>query len=206
MKIKNEKQTPSPSVRERLILAAFDEIEAVGFQRFSVRRVAEACGVSCAAPYKHFKNKRELFEAVLRYINHNWLERQEKTLQKFADASLRRRLVELSLEFVRFMNENPQFRSILMIQDETFDDDYLQIKAELSARSKELIAEYRREVGMPEKTAKIKMYVVRSLIYGASLMFCNGELPFDDVHMKYVETAIDREFDLPWDFEPENAD
>lgn len=89
-----------------------------------------------------------------------------------------------------------------MIKDETFDDDYLQIKAELSERSKELINEYRREIGMPEKTAKIKMYVVRSLIYGASLMFGNGELPFDDVHMKYVEAAIDREFDLPWEFEP----
>ena len=81
------------SSRERLILAALDEVEEVGFARFSLRRVANACGVSCAAPYKHFKNKREVFEAILRYINSEWIRRQDVTLNKFADRSIRERLV-----------------------------------------------------------------------------------------------------------------
>ncbi|MGN1065648.1 MAG: hypothetical protein ACI4QC_09560, partial [Thermoguttaceae bacterium] len=46
-----------------------------------------------------------------------------------------------------------------------------------------------------------KMYVVRSLIYGASLMFSNGELVYDDYTMGFVRAAIDREFDLPWELE-----
>ncbi|MCF0234312.1 MAG: TetR/AcrR family transcriptional regulator [Thermoguttaceae bacterium] len=192
-----DKPTRRPSVRNRLVLAALDEVEEVGFQRFSVRNVARRAGVSCAAPYKHFKNKREIFEAILQHINEIWLARQDALLTKYADCSIRRRLVEMSLEYVRFMVENPRFRSILMIYDETFDPEYLQIKAKLSERSKELIREYCQEVGMPERTAKIKMYVVRSLIYGASLMFGNTELPYDDVHMKFVEAVIDREFDLP---------
>ena len=56
-------------LRRRLILAAIDEIEEVGFERFSVRRVAAACGASCAAPYKHFKNRQELVVAILDYIS-----------------------------------------------------------------------------------------------------------------------------------------
>ncbi|MBQ7030488.1 MAG: helix-turn-helix transcriptional regulator, partial [Thermoguttaceae bacterium] len=72
-------QNPTqPSIRERLTLAALAEAEAFGFEGFSMRRVANACGVSCAAPYKHFKNKSELLASVISYINEKWLERQEK--------------------------------------------------------------------------------------------------------------------------------
>jgi len=179
-------------------LAAIDEIEEVGFERFSVRRVAGACGASCAAPYKHFKNKRDFLEEILRYINGVWLERQENILKNTADSSLREKLVELAVDYIRFMVENPRFRSILMIKDDTFDVGCLQIKAELSARSKELIRLYCEEVGMPPAVAKIKMYVVRSLIYGASLMFGNCELNYDEQTMRYVRATIEREFDLPW--------
>ncbi|MBQ9875037.1 MAG: TetR/AcrR family transcriptional regulator [Thermoguttaceae bacterium] len=191
-----KKEAP-PSARERLIMAALDEVEEVGFARFSLRRVANACGVSTAAPYKHFKNKRELIEAILRHINAEWRRRQDEALNRLAGGSLRERLVEVSLEFIRFMVENPQYRSIMMIRNETFDSEYLQIKADLSARSKELIREYCVESGMSAKVARIKMYVVRSLIYGASLMFANCELTYDDAAMEVVRAAIDREFDLP---------
>ena len=36
---------------------------------------------------------------------------------------------------------------------------------------------------------------------GASLMFSNGELVYDDYTMGFVRAAIDREFDLPWELE-----
>ncbi len=195
---KNRKQRDKLTVRERLILAAIDEIEEVGFARFSLRHVAEVCGVSCAAPYKHFRNKRELINAILLFINAEWDRRQTDVLERFKDASTRVKLVELALEFIRFMVENQQFRSILMIHDETFDSDYLQIKSGLSARSKKLLLEYCQEVGMPEQVAKIKMYVTRSLLYGASLMLGNCELKYDDATMGFVRATIDREFDLPW--------
>ncbi len=193
-------------LRLRLVLAAIDEVEEVGFERFSVRRIANACGVSCAAPYKHFKNKREIFEAILDYITDVWLERQEQVRARTAGAPLRELLVELALEYVRFMVENPRFRAILMIKDQTFDSDYLEVKAKISDFSKEVILQYCAEHDVDHKTAMIKMYVVRSLIYGASLMFGNRELPYNDVAMRYVRAAIDREFDLPWVFEKDGEE
>ncbi|MBQ9131598.1 MAG: helix-turn-helix transcriptional regulator, partial [Clostridia bacterium] len=50
----------SHAVRERLIIAGIRELEAHGLNDFSLRRVAVACEVSCAAPYRHFKDKEEL--------------------------------------------------------------------------------------------------------------------------------------------------
>ena len=186
-------------LRERLVLAAIDEVEEVGFERFSVRRVATACGASCAAPYKHFKNKREFFEAIIDHITDVWLARQDATLARLKDASIREQLVELAVEYVKFMVENPRYRSILMIKDQTFDSDYLEVKAKISDVSKELILKYCAETGFDHKVALVKMYVARSLIYGAALMFGNNELPYNELMLRYVRAAIDREFDLPWD-------
>ena len=186
-----------PTVRERLTLAALAEAEAFGFEGFSMRRVANACGVSCAAPYKHFKNKSELLASVISYINEKWLERQEKTIARFADAPLRRQLIELSREYVRFMVENPRFLAVWTAKGKTNGVDYLPIKAKTSELSKALLRQYCDEAGVSEETARAKMYVVRSLIYGAALMFCNGDLPYDEVSLQFVADFVDREFDLP---------
>ena len=186
-----------PTVRERLTLAALAEAEAFGFEGFSMRRVANACGVSCAAPYKHFKNKSELLASVISYINEKWLERQENTIARFADAPLRRQLIELSREYVRFMVENPRFLAVWTAKGKTNGVDYLPIKAKTSELSKALLRQYCDEAGVSEETARAKMYVVRSLIYGAALMFCNGDLPYDEVSLQFVADFVDREFDLP---------
>jgi AcrR family transcriptional regulator len=45
------------SVKTRLILAGLNEIEEYGIKNFSLRRVALGAQVSCAAPYRHFKDK-----------------------------------------------------------------------------------------------------------------------------------------------------
>lgn len=184
------------SIRERLTLAALAEAEAFGFEGFSMRRVARACGVSCAAPYKHFKNKNEILESVISYINEKWLERQEKTIARFADAPLRRQLIELSREYVRFMVENPRFLAIWTAKGKTGGVDYLPIKAKTSELSKALLRQYCDEFGVSEETARAKMYVVRSLIYGAALMFCNGDLEYDENALQFVADFVDREFDL----------
>ena len=46
------------NMRQLLIEAGIEEINRSGVTDFSVRRVAMECGVSCAAPYKHFKDRR----------------------------------------------------------------------------------------------------------------------------------------------------
>ena len=53
------------ALREALIIAGLKEIEIHGLTDFSLRRVAAACGVSCAAPYRHFKSKGELILAII---------------------------------------------------------------------------------------------------------------------------------------------
>ena len=64
------------NMREVLLMAGISEINTQGVTGFSIRRVATACGVSCAAPYKHFKDKKEFIAAIIEFVNEEWRQRQ----------------------------------------------------------------------------------------------------------------------------------
>lgn len=185
----------SLSVKEKLILAGIKEIEQNGVQDFSLRRVAEKCEVSCAAPYKHFDGKHGLVLAIIQYINQQWYNRQEVVVTKYK-GNYRRQLLEISLEYIRFLVENPHFRSIIMLKDDNMDANQIRMKSELSTCTKKLIHRYCRQVNMPKDKEIIKTFVVRSLIYGAAIMIDNGELENNEENFKFIAKAIDREFDL----------
>ena len=81
-------------LREALILAGIHEINANGVAAFSIRRVAEACGVSCAAPYRHFESKRDFIAAIIDYVNDQWAERQEEIIAEVGDG-LREQIIAI---------------------------------------------------------------------------------------------------------------
>ncbi len=174
-------QKATPDLREKLILAGIEEIRAHGVEAFSMRRAAAACGVSCAAPYKHFRDKEAFLSAILDYISSLWAVRQEKVTQRYP-MNLRQQLVESSLEYIRFLVENPAFRAILL--------------SAFSGHSQQLIAAYAQSVGMDERTLRLKTYIVRSLIYGAAILFGTGELTYNEDNMALAAYTIEREFDL----------
>ena len=104
----------SNTSKEELILAGIKEIEQCGVRNLSMRRVAAACGVSCAAPYKHFTDKNDFILAMIRYINQQWYAQIHKIIAQYP-GDVRRQLVEISLAYIRFLVENPHFRSIMML-------------------------------------------------------------------------------------------
>ena len=184
------------NMREVLILSGISEINAHGVTGFSIRRVAEACNVSCAAPYKHFKDKREFIAAIIEFVNGQWRVRQEEVLERCGD-SLREQIVEVSVNYIRFLMEKPYYRSILMLKDEQFDNIYHKMRGQISSRSQQLEQDYFASVKMEPSAQKRKLYVIRALLFGAIFMFDTGELTYNEETMTMIRSSIDREFDLP---------
>ena len=73
------------NLREDLIRAGIDEINVHGANGFSIRRIATACGVSSAAPYKHFKDKKQFMSAIIDYVNDQWAVEQDRVLSQCGD-------------------------------------------------------------------------------------------------------------------------
>lgn len=184
------------SKREDLIKAGIAEIDQHGISGFSIRRVANSCGVSCAAPAKHFGDRNGFLAAIIEYVNLQWHDNQLRIIEENKD-SIRAQIIGLSVGYVKFLVDNPHFRSILMLKDDVFDNTYHKLRGEMSSITQKLIEEYCTSVNMDKETKYRKLYVVRSLIFGAALMFDNGEMEYNEQTLEYVRSSIDREFDLP---------
>ncbi len=184
------------TLKEKLILAGIEEIQTAGINEFSLRRIAKKCEVSPAAPYKHFESKQDFIIAVIEYINKQWDEQLQRVVEKDGTDNYRKQLIEISIQYIRFLVENPHFRSIIMLKDDGLTPEQIRLKSKLSDGSKTVIDRYCRSVGMSDDRRIIKTFIVRSLIYGAALMMDNGELEYTEKNIQEIANTIEREFDL----------
>lgn len=184
------------NMKEVLIRAGIDEINAHGVAAFSVRRVAETCSVSCAAPYKHFKDKRDFIAAIIEYVNSQWQARQEEVLSA-CGPDLREQIVEVSVNYVRFLMEKPYYRSILTLKDQEFDNTYHKVRGQISSRSQQLQQAYFAAAGLDEDTMQRKLHLVRAMLFGTMFLMDTGELEYSEQTLRHLRYSIDREFDLP---------
>lgn len=184
------------NVREKLIQHGLSELNQHGIQDFSVRRVATACGLSCAAPYKHFEDKTQFIASIIEHVIDEWESYIPAVIASYPD-DLRQQLVEISIRYVEFLVENSHFRSIIMLKNPDLDQQYKALRLRLTNTSRTLVYRYCELAKVPKEVMNFKLYVIRSLIYGAALMFDNNEMEYTEENIEYVRRAIIREFDLP---------
>jgi len=182
-------------LREQLILAGLNEINEHGIAAFSIRRVATACNVSPAAPYRHFKDKNGLIAAIIDYVNDQWSIEQERIIKQCSD-SLREQIIEITLGYIRFLMDKPFYRSVLMLKDEEFDNLYHKKRTQFGSLSQTLETFLYQASGLPVDVWKRKLMIVRALIFGAVFLFDAGEFEYNDITMEYLRFTINREFEI----------
>lgn len=187
---------PVRSVREKLIESGLLELNKHGIQDFSVRRVASACGISCAAPYKHFEDKTQFIASIIEHVINLWESYIPAVIAKHP-SDLRQQIIEISVRYVHFLVENSHFRSIIMLKEPGHDQQYATLRLRLSNSSRVLIYHYCELQNIPYEVMSRKLFMMRSLVYGAALMFDNGEMAYTVENVELVRQAINREFDLP---------
>jgi AcrR family transcriptional regulator len=170
----------SYTVREQLIAAGIVELESHGIADFSLRRVAAACNLSCAAPYKHFKGKDELIEAIFSHIHSQLNFLLEQVGQVHTEPAAR--LIESCLAYIRFCIANPHFRAVLMLAGRALPlaDTVNRL---LPACLPKLSEQERQDRG----------FCIRSIAYGATLMLESGELCYNDDIMRRIRESLQRE-------------
>ena len=188
----SEKHT---NLREELIIAGINEINEHGVTGFSIRRVADACHVSCAAPYRHFESKRDFIAAIIDYVNDQWAARQEEVIAQCSD-NRREQIIEISLNYIRFLMEKPYFRSVLMLKDQEFDNLYHKKRTQFGSLSQSLEAQLFAASGLSEDIWKRKLMMCRSLIFGAVFLFDAGEFEYNETSMEYIRYTLNREFEI----------
>jgi AcrR family transcriptional regulator len=183
------------SKREDIIRAGIDEINRYGIANISMRRIADASGVSCGAPYKHFGNRKAFIAAVIEYVNQQWYEVQKEILAS-NEGDTRKQIVELSVGYVQFLADKPHFRAVLLLKDDEFDNTYHKMRGEISSPTQQLIGKYCLERNIDDEARLRKVYIIRALIFGAAHMFDTGEMEYSPKALQILRDGIDRELDL----------
>lgn len=94
-------------LRDDLIEKGLQLINSVGLEAFSLRKVADMCGVSQTAPYRHFKNREELIYAITMSVSEKFTSAIEAELKVY-EGDYKRQIVEVGRLYVKFMVENPE--------------------------------------------------------------------------------------------------
>jgi AcrR family transcriptional regulator len=112
-----------PDTKSRLIQAAYELFLKHGYHGTSMRDIAQRAGLSVAAAYNHFKNKDELFTAVLRgyhpytYILPALAEVQGDTVEDFLRQGARR--------MIQVLGRKPGFLRLMLIEIVEFDSRHI---------------------------------------------------------------------------------
>ena len=184
-----------PETKEKFIDAALEELYLYGTAGFSIRNVAKTCGLSCAAPYRHFKSKNDLIEEVIRAVAERWKARVLALLDGH-NGSTREKIVDICVAYIRFLCENPGYFSVAVMNEKFLNPQQVREKSLISKEVKEVVNIYCDEVGMSESVKKRKTFIVRALILGAAEMMTADSLHYTEENIDMVRLCIDREFDI----------
>jgi len=184
------------NLRTDLILAGIDEINEFGASGFSMRNVANACGVSSAAPYKHFKDKKDFITAIIDYVNDHWAAAQEEVLAKCSQDP-REQIVEVSVAYVKFLMEKPYYRQVLMLKNADFDNLFHRKRGEINSRTEDIMLQVKERYGLSDEVWARKSLMFRSLLFGSVFMFDSGEYRYNPNSLDDLRYIFDREFTIP---------
>lgn len=176
-------------LREQMLIAGIQEIDAKGITNFSLRRVAASCNISCATPYSYFKNKEEFILEIIRYINGHWALIQSEVQKTYAK-NIQKQILELCIAYIRFLNANPNFRSIIMLSSAHMDAEQLKEKALIMENMEQMVISYCKNKQYSEEECKKRAFLIRSVVFGAAFMLDSGTLNNDESTFFMIKNCI----------------
>ena len=161
-------------VKTRLLLAGVKELSEYGARDFSLRRAAEAAGVSCAAPYRYFKGKEEYVAEIISYLSSRWELMADEIIK--AGTKGRELLAELCAVNVRFWLSNKNLRSALIMSGE---ENSVVKPHVFDRRITSEIADFYSKEGIDAQDGERRIKTLRALLIGYVTLIGSGELPND---------------------------
>ena len=99
-------------LRNALIEESIKMINTSGEDSLSMRKLAERCGVSMAAPYAHFKNKEEMINAIREYVEDSFTAYLEAAVSSCKN-DIEKKIITLGNAYITFFIENPEYFTFL---------------------------------------------------------------------------------------------
>jgi len=176
-------------LKSALIDAAERLIKEKGIASLSLRNIASEVGVSHMAPYSHFKNKSELFQAVAASGFTELGKRMMKIKQDLADP--KELILLYGVEYITFASHNPQLYKLMLSQThpgkhlENSPDSHIPNESDLSLHeaSKQpyvLLRDGFARFQQDQHKLKIQAQGAWAMVHGIASLIIEGHIVLDE--------------------------
>ena len=172
----------------QLIKSGLQMIQEDGINKLSLRRLAQMCNVSEAAPYSHFKNKEELLVAIQEYVTEQLLKCLQDAYEKTEHCNSPIAILNMGKAYVHFFIKYPEYYSFLFAQP------YLKIDLSMDNEPnafepfqyyKEKTYTIYKNEGFDEERSKYGIIAMWAKVHGiaaiASMQGVNRDFEWEDV-------------------------
>ena len=178
-------------LRKTLIETGIEFINQYGEEKLSLRKIAEKCGVSNAAPYAHFKDKNDFINAVQMYIMDSFMDSLVVCVNECEDEM--QILSELGVRYVMFFYHNPLYFDFLFsrknIRIRLSSDNNDNPPFELFRKTAEKVL---GEMGISEKNIRYKTIAMWSLVHGLSAISAMPDIDVDwESEVREIINSVD---------------
>ena len=178
-------------LRKTLIETGIEFINQNGEEKLSLRKIAEKCGVSNAAPYAHFKDKNDFINAVQMYIMDSFMDSLVVCVNECKDEM--QILSELGVCYVMFFYHNPLYFDFLFsrknIRIRLSSDNNDNPPFELFRKTAEKVL---GEMGISEKNIRYKTIAMWSLVHGLSAISAMPDIDVDwESEVREIINSVD---------------
>lgn len=178
-------------LKSALIQAGLKILDEDGYEGFSLRKVAKACGVSQTAPYRHFKNKDELIVAIALQALHAFNQSLEQAEEKYPNDP-KSQLQAMGVAYIKFFSENPEYLRLIFLSDINKKVDIAAIREKIDGSCGEnqlkdghpfttfyrAVERYKSQCKGESMEPDELMLYCWGLVHGISVLICTQRLPF----------------------------
>lgn len=179
-------------LKKEMIQKGMQLLNEAGYEGFSLRKVAVMCGVSHAAPYKHFKSKEELVTAIVQEVSDSFRSALEVAVLLYPDDS-ENQIIELGKCYVRFMVENPDYmrfifinpnqKAINMVHEPDSSTDPYQV-------FKNSALSYLEWLKANPQDQAVDILTMWSLVHGYSMLLVNNNISVPGDYLEVADKMI----------------
>lgn len=184
---------------ERILKEAEEEFLEKGYQRASLREIVKKAGVTTGAFYGYYKNKEQLFDALVGKQYQDVIDMYEETLSSFFSqspeeqcASMEQITFESMKKLKNYMYEHfDAFKLILCCSEGTKYKDLVHDMAELDVKATHDFAESMGQVGDGVKLVNpVLEHILTSGMFSGFFEMIVHDVPEEDAD-EYIEQLLD---------------
>lgn len=183
------------TLKKDLIKKGLQLLNNEGYEGFSMRKVAIMCGVSHAAPYKHFKNKDELISAICLEVINGFTSSLQSAVNMYPD-NPSTQIVEMGKRYVKFLVENPEYLKFIFLSGNNFpinikDGDFSYEDSSPFHVFKTSANNYLNHINARSKNRVLDILAMWSMVHGIAVLLVNNSIIYDGNYLDLVSKMIE---------------